>query len=247
MSPKVTDVIAYEIKKDIAERYFGFRKLIEEDKLDLADKIRQYVFILEKRISFDLIRIYFLLKDEEIIRDFLALIALDEKLFYDRYLISSNTIRKRVFEGIRTRGLTKSSRFKNLVMDCYDRLVIHSEQYRGKFEELKESQEIISEEIKLFYEKNDLGSILGFLRSLGDPSASQGMEGGMEVGMAQSLEKKMVIEPPESLDPYLPLVPPLPPLNAVKKDLKKLTGRAYRLHNLEALDFFTGKRPAAER
>ena len=61
----IDEVLSTEIKRDIAERYFSFRKLIEEDEMDLEEKIRQYSIILEKRISFDLIRIYILLKKEK--------------------------------------------------------------------------------------------------------------------------------------------------------------------------------------
>ena len=75
------EFLADEIKRDIAERYFGFRKLIEEDTIALKDKIKLHSFILEKRISFDLVRIYVLLKDENLIKEFLDLIGLHEELF----------------------------------------------------------------------------------------------------------------------------------------------------------------------
>ena len=116
------EALSGEVKKDIAERYFRFRKLIEDDKFDLSEKIRQYSFILQKRISFDLIRIYILLRDEDIIQAFLHLINLNEKLFYDTYLTESPSIAQRVFECQRFRGFTKSGRFKNYLIDCYENI-----------------------------------------------------------------------------------------------------------------------------
>ena len=151
MVVRIDEVLAYEIKKDIADRYFGFRKFIEEDKLDLESKIRQYSFILEKRISFDLVRLYILLKDEELILSFLDLTPFDENFFYDPYLMESQTIRQRVFEGIKIRGLFKSGRFENLFFDCYERLEDNTARYRSNFEELQEINETIAEEIKIFY------------------------------------------------------------------------------------------------
>ncbi|RJX34279.1 MAG: hypothetical protein C4531_04500 [Desulfurivibrio sp.] len=247
MKPDINEVIAYEIKRDIAERYFGFRKLIEQDKRDLEKEIRIHSFILEKRISFDLIRLYIILKDEELIDAFLALTALDKKQFYDPHFIQSTTIRNRVFEGIRVHGLTRSGRFHHLATDCYERLEMHSEQYRLKFDELKEARENIAEEIKVFYQQNDLGSIMGFLRSLGSSHKMGDLEGGMEIGMADSLEKKMAIAPLLPIEHYLPVIKPLPPLAHIARDLKKLLDRAYRLHDEESLDFLTSRKKSAQR
>ncbi|MDH3391299.1 MAG: hypothetical protein OEL85_05840, partial [Desulfobulbaceae bacterium] len=166
MTPNFEDIMAVELKKEIAERYFGFRKMIEEDELDLMQKMKYQISILEKRISFELIRIYVLLKDEALIQHFMELTGWEERLFYDPYITESETIRKKVFKGIKVRGLTKGGRFKNLVFDSYERLVEHVEHYRGDFEEIETTRETINEEIKLFYRKNDIGNIMGFLRSM---------------------------------------------------------------------------------
>ena len=69
MKTNFEDILAVELKREIAERYFGFRKMIEEDTLDLTEKIKFQLSILEKRISYELIRIYILLKnDRRIVR-----------------------------------------------------------------------------------------------------------------------------------------------------------------------------------
>ncbi|MFZ5776338.1 MAG: hypothetical protein ACOY3Z_12715 [Thermodesulfobacteriota bacterium] len=245
-SPDINDVLAYEIKKEIADRYFGFRKLIEEDKLDFVEKTRQYSFILEKRISFDLIRTYILLSTDELIHAFLDLTGLPEDLFYDPYLTQSANIRQRVFEGVHIHGLTLAGRFKNLAFDCYDRLEIHVGQYREKFAELVRYREEINEEIDVFYRNNDLGSIIGFLRTMGNHGKSGGMEGGMEVGMAQNLERSMRIDPQLPVENFLPLLPPLPPLDTIKADFKRLLDDAFRLHGKTLLGLLT-HHPAARR
>jgi len=234
--PNIQDVLSYEIKKEIADRYFGFRKLIEEDKLGLLDKIQQYSFILEKRISFDLIRIYILLHDESLIQDFLDLVNLEERLFYDSFLTHSQQIQERVFEGVRIRGLTRFGCFCNLVEDCYERLVFHAGRYREKYDELVELQANIDAEIKVFYRQNDFGSIMGFLHSLGDAGQSGGMEGGMEVGLLQELEKKMDIKAPPPIEHYLPPISSLPPHKGIARDMKRLLKEAYSQHDEVFLD-----------
>lgn len=242
MQPSITDVIAFEVKKEIADRYFGFRKLIEDDKLELSEKIKQHSFILEKRISFDLLRLYFLLKNEKLIQDFLALSGMEKRLFYDPQLTDSSTVLHRVFEGVRFRGFTRTGRFKNFGFDCYDRLVVNIDQYSKKIKELQAFQETISEQIRLFYKKNDLCVIMGFLRSLGDEKLCSGLDGGMEVGMAARFEEKMRIAPPFPIEQHLPIIPPLTPLNIVQRDMKKLIKLAYRSHDPELLKIFANKR-----
>lgn len=246
-SPDINEVLAYEIKKEIADRYFGFRKLIEDDKLDFAEKTRQYSFILEKRISFDLIRIYIVLKNEALIQRFLGLTGLPEDLFYDPYLTQSNTIRRRVFSGVRIHGLTHAGRFKNMLFDCYERLEVHVAEYRTKFDELKQYREEISEEIEAFYRKNDLGSIMGFLKTLGDPNKAGSMEGGLEVGMAGNLERKMRIEPPLPPEHYLPIIPPLPHLPTIRPVLKELIDAAYEDHGSELILLLSQKESTPPR
>ena len=46
MNPGFEDIIAIELKKEIAERYFGFRKMIEDDTLDLMQKMKYQLSFL---------------------------------------------------------------------------------------------------------------------------------------------------------------------------------------------------------
>ena len=45
MNHNVEDYLALELKREIAERYFGFRRMIEEDSLDLTEKIKYEIFL----------------------------------------------------------------------------------------------------------------------------------------------------------------------------------------------------------
>jgi hypothetical protein len=236
MQPTIEDILSYEIKKELADRYFGFRKLIEEDTLDLNEKIRQHSIILEKGICFELVRIYSLLKDEELINRFIGLTGWKERLYYDPYLTESPTIRKRVFQGHKKRGLTKAGRFKNLLLESYDRLVIQVDQYRQKMQELIENRELIDEEIKLFYRQNDIVTIMSFLRNLDISQTSGSIGGGSEAGLNDAYTEKMRVKPPLPIEQQLPIIPPLLRRPHIHRELKKLADRAYRLHGDHFLD-----------
>lgn len=230
MKNNVEDILAVELKREIAERYFGFRKMIEEDTLDLTEKIKYQLSILETRISYELIRIYILLKDEDLIHEFMKLTGWEEKLFYDPYITESPTIRKKVFKNIKIRGLTRAGRFKNLVFDAYERLAAHVEHYRENLEEVETSRETINAEIELFYRKNDIGNIMGFLRSIEGAGSEDSMGISPDAGSIDTFEHKMRIEKPPPIDPELINIPPLVPLPSISRELKKLIDKAYKLN-----------------
>ncbi len=231
METDIAKVLSYEIKKELADRYFGFRKLIEEDKEELSREIRFSSITIENKIVQDLARLYILFHDEQLIQDFLKLVGFDERLFFDPYLLESPTIRKKMFTEVKSRGLTRAGRFKNLVMDCYEMLLDDVDRYRETYAELLENQETIEEEIKLFYQKNDIGGILGFLRSLDGPApGSSTLQSVPQAGFTEDIEEKMQIRPPVPLEQQMSIIPPLVPLPQIKNKLKSLAEQAYHLH-----------------
>ncbi|MFP3984046.1 MAG: hypothetical protein ACLFV2_10200 [Desulfurivibrionaceae bacterium] len=225
--------ISYEVQKDIADRYFGFRRLIEQDIKDYGDKVLASSARLEQKIGFEMIRLYILLKDQQLIKEFFELAGLEQMIFYDPYLTESETIKKRVFKGQLTRGLTKKGRFFNMVFDTYHSLTEHIESYRRTLEELVEKREAIADEIKAFYEKNDLTTIMGFMRSLSDSNLYKAgsMEGGLNPLTGEQLDQKMKLQPPQHVEDLLPIIPRLPPLSDIKKQLKNIVNRAWRLQD----------------
>ena len=229
MDADIAKVLSYEIRKEVAERYFGFRKIIEEDSQDLQRQMRHQSRTAEQAVGHALTRIYILLGDEGLIHDFLQLVGLEEQIFYDPYLLESPTLRSRALEGMRGRGFTRAGRFKNLLLDSYQLLEESVTVYRQRFDELEENLATIKEEISIFYRKNDLGNIMSFFRSM-DYGGDSLLHGEILGGATDKLEATMRIVPPSPIEQSLPLIPPLMPLPSVKKQLKGLAARAFLLH-----------------
>lgn len=225
----IDQMLSIEVKKEIADRYFGFRKLIEDDIQMYDDQVLASFRSLEQKIGFDLVRLYILLKDSQLIHDFFQITGLDERLFYDPYITESPSIRKRVFAGRDVHGLTRNSRFRNMGMDSYEDLRHHVDEYRENLEQLRAEQETIAEEIKLFYQKNDLGTIMGFLRGLDGPGTAKSgpMEGGLTPNTGKSLDKKMKVRPPVPVENVLPAINQLPELGKIKAQFKTILDKAY--------------------
>lgn len=230
MTSDISQFLSFEIKKELADRYFGFRKLIEDDKADLEKDILSHHKTVGQKIVWDLNRIYIMLNDEKLISDFLSLTGLEEQLYYDPYILTSPTLRDRIFDGVKTKGLTASGRFTHLFMQTYEQLTQDVARYREKYAELLDDQETIEEEIKIFYRQNDIGTIMGFLRLMDTDSAHGAMEGAPENGFIDSMEKKMRLTPPVQVQTEIPRIPPLIPLPQIKKELKKLAKEAFDKH-----------------
>jgi len=197
--------LAFEVKKEIADRYFGFRKIIEEDSDAYQKDIIAGSLELEEKIGFDLVRLYVLLRDNALIDDLFRITGLGEILFYDQYVSKSPTIRKRVLADIPVHGLTRKRRFQNMFFDIYDSLEKHVAEYRQNILTLAEDQETIKEEINLFYKKNDISGIMLFLRGMDGvtPGSSGPMAGTINSDSAITMEERMRLQPPQPIEKIL--------------------------------------------
>ncbi len=220
--------LAFEVKKELADRYFGFRKIIEEDTNTYQKNVIASALELEERIGFDLIRIYVLLQNEDLIQDFFKLTGLGEVLFYDQYVNKSPTIRKQMLADIPIHGFTRKMRFSNLFFEIYDLLEKDVIDYRQRVLDLAMDQETIKEEINLFYQKNDITGIMLFLRGMdGSTSGSSGsMAGSIDGVSAISMEEKMRLQAPQPIEKLLPILPLIPPAQQIRKELKRLVNTA---------------------
>jgi len=224
----IDKVLAYEIKKDIAERYFSFRRLIEQDSASYLESVLQTSASFEAGIGLDLVRIYILLKDQDLIEKFQRLVNIPADLFFDPYICTSPTIRQRLFVGLRVKGFTRKRRFIRTFTEIYRRLRASTVSYRQTVEQLTEEHETIVEQIKLFYRKNDLNNILSFIRSLDHPESAYMLEGAPpNDGYRESMDSKMQITAPQSAASLLPDIPALPPLESISQELRLLAKSAF--------------------
>ena len=230
MDSDITDFLNLEIKRDLAERYFSFRKLIEEDSQALNEKIAAFV-LNEQKVAIDLTRIYILLHDPDLIWEFLSLSGLERDFYLDMYVRESPTIQARLFKDVKVWGLTWSGRFTKMFLACYEDLVVHVDAFREHYTQLVNRHGILAEEIDLFYRKNDISSIMGFLRGMDSGTGVGGqLEGAITSGFNESMEDKMRISLPQPLEKTLTLIPPLVPADQIKKELKNMATAALAFH-----------------
>ena len=234
MEEDVAKALAYQVKRELAERYFGFRRLIEEDSARYFQLIEETRKRFEERLAKELMRFYIMLRDKDLIDQFLKLLGLPKAYFYDQYLQASPDLQHELFKDLRPKGWTSKGKFKHLFLDTYYRLYELIQEYQETFQELVVEAEVINEEIRQFKEKFDLSEIIQFLKtfepspelaSLGHPSYRESVS---------TLEKKLElgkVPPPED---FLPEIKDLPPPEEIRAKLIKLAKEAWKRHPQES-------------
>ena len=236
MEQDIGKALTYQIKREIAERYFGYRKIIEEDRHALEAMIRDLRFLYEQKIGRDIVRIYVLLRDPDLIDEFLRFAGWEDRPFFDKYVAESATIMEQIFKDMEIHGWKSHSRFTNLFLDSYERLYLDTFEYRKKLDEVLEEAKIIDEEIRQFKEKFSLEEIMSFLRTLDRRDDLTGVLGeNLSEGKVEELPSRLDLAPVGDLEKLLPRVPELPVPNKAKSSLKNLANRTIKAHKEEVL------------
>ncbi|OAQ21185.1 hypothetical protein [Thermosulfurimonas dismutans] len=229
----LAESLVLEIKREIAERYFTHRKVIEEEIEDYGRKLKEFEKEEENLLK-ELIRLAYMLRDKNLLKRFEEITGVSLEPYYDEYILSSKNIRRRLFKELKSKGFTSKRKFIKLFEQTYKRLLEKNEAYRKKFDSLKTQAELIEQDIKEFNKEYDLGSIFSFLGSLGErvPSEIAGIEEKDKV--IESLGTQLQfpkIRPPEEKFVHLGT---LPSWKEVGSELLGLAKEAYRRHTGEA-------------
>jgi hypothetical protein len=225
----LSNILSFEVKKEIADRYFGFRKIIEEDTNLYKQNIIALSLDLETSIGFDLVRIYTLLHDNDLIRTFFSITGLSERLFFHCHINKSPVARKRILSTGKIHGLTRKSRFKNMFFDTYSDLHDHIIEYRSSLSQLTEDRDTIREQINIFYRKNDITGIMQFLRGLDSISTGEvaSLQPSPKADFHQGLDDKLRLTPPDPVEDLLPIIPAIPSLKIIRPAFKELLHTAW--------------------
>ncbi len=236
MEQDISKAMAYQVKREIANRYFGTRKLIEEDRAALEGMISGLRDFYETRLGIDLVRCYSILRRPELIDEFLAIIGWKGRPFYDEYIVESETIRHRLLHDMVSHGWMNQSRFVNLFLDSYRRLYKDAQEYMERLEDVLDELAVLKEEIRMFSDRFALDEIMGFLRTL---EAREDLTNILGENVASSqpsnLEAKLKVEPVDALEEAIIRIPALPSPDSISSSLKKLAQRAYKTGKESAL------------
>ncbi|MGB3226155.1 MAG: hypothetical protein WBB23_25430 [Desulforhopalus sp.] len=226
----LTKALTYEIKQDIAHRYFGFRKRIETESNQYLEKLQNVDQDYINGIQTDVQRMQCLLRKEALFLSFMKYTELPAAII--NFADPQAFIKCRLlFENLKGEGLTRKRRYRNLVYQTYNSLACNVAGYQHIFVKLEEEHEEICKEIDIFYRKNDLSGILNFLRALDNPDESRsGILYADGAGLASgNLDREMRITPPPPVSTRMHSLKQLLPLKEAKPMLNDLIKQAYPL------------------
>ncbi|MDK9705835.1 MAG: hypothetical protein OEL83_02185 [Desulforhopalus sp.] len=221
--------IAYEVKQEIASRYFGFRTRIERESEDFLARLKETGQELDARLRLDLCRMQFLLWEPRLFCDFLLLAGLPREYTLGLTKRQNTPLVKELFTAVRGKGFTRWRRFRRLATTIYLSLAEDIAAYYEAYLDLQEEHAEICEEIAIFERNNDLSDILCYLRNLdvSDSERSRLLPAGPTIHAGTSFEQDLRIPLPAPVDKVLTVLKLLPPLNEVDEQFTGLLKQAY--------------------
>ena len=231
------NAIAFEVKQEIADRYFGFRTRIENQAKEYLAKLRDTSKEFTSRIQLDLCRMQFLLREPSLFRSFLHLIDLPLEEAINLCSRQASPKGQELFLAMRGEGFTRWRRFRGLAMLVYRSLAENITTYRDIYLLLQEEHTEICTEIDKFQHQNDLCDILSFLRNLDCPDTDRlkFLHSSSALQPGEAFARDLRIVPPAPVTEAMILLKPPPPLKEIKEQLTELLKQALVRHDSSQL------------
>jgi hypothetical protein len=224
----IAAALAYQVKKEIAENYFGTRRELEEEREDLVSQAKrvQKIWVQEVQAPLDLIGE--LLLDSEIAKSFFALVGREglPLVVPDR---PDRTFSKAVEACPLPFALTSQAKYQALIFQLYGLAWGRSQPVLEKVRALEKKARLYNEDLAKFSLSYSLQEILAFIKAIEGSSELKGVLGeNTDPRAVPELEKKLMLKSldPSGLGPSE--VKPLPKLNQVRESLRSLVKQAFR-------------------
>lgn len=224
------NAIAFEVKQEIADRYFGMRSRIETRSRQYLEQLHHADKVLAEAIGFDLWRMRALFTAPQHFHSFLTLIDLPGEDAIDLcQRLTPPPGREELFRQLRGGGLTRRQRFRSLTTAVYCSLAKNIAAYNGEATLLEEEHQEICAEIERFRRQNDIADILSFLRTLDgdDADRRKHLHSSGTVQQSISLDQELRLVPPPAPATVLLPLRLIPPLSSIKNSFDTLLHEAY--------------------
>ncbi|MGP8051998.1 MAG: hypothetical protein ACLPYB_15490 [Desulfobaccales bacterium] len=224
-SDRVIDSLKVQIKKEIVDNYFADRVRLEEDQ-DLlrqgAESYRQEFEMLGRRFM----ALYQALGSEEGCRQLMKTLSLKVWPFYEAYVALPEPERQELLKDQSRRGLTAGRRFRNLILDLYERLYRDSDSLRESYEKILTRLKLTNEDIDKFNQSYDFGLLAAQIEALEGRNAT--ISGGLLSPEREELSTRMRFKRRQLTEAELPPPPRLPPLAEIKDRMLEMIPKIER-------------------
>jgi hypothetical protein len=216
---KALDALKVQIKKEIIDNYFAARVQLEEDNQALEAEVaayRQELASLSPLFS----ALYAALGQEAAIDRVMQILSLADWPFYEDFLQLPPTAREGLLKKYRGWAFTVWGRHLTMILDIYRDLAARCRDLKEQYDKTKIHLRLLNEDIQKFNDSFDFGLIAAQVEAMeghGEP-----IGGGLLSGEREELSTRMRFKRKKLTDEELPPPPALPPVEAVKGQIKAI-------------------------
>jgi hypothetical protein len=216
---KALDALKVQIKKEIIDNYFAARCDLEEDHSALDCEMADYRHDLANLSSL-FSAFYAALGREAAIDRVMQILSLADWPFYEDFKQLPSIAREGLLKKYRRWAFTAGGRQLNMVLDIYRDLTARCRTLKEQYDKIEIHLQILNEDIEKFNNSFDFGLIAAQVEAMeggGEPIC-----GGLLCGEREELSTRMRFKHKKLTDKDLPPPPALPPLEAVKGQIKTI-------------------------
>jgi hypothetical protein len=230
----ISAALAYQVKKEIAENYFGSRKVLEEEREDLTRQEGILEKAWEQEVLKILTQIYLLFIREEEGRAFLDLIKREDLIEPIKQSLKDQGINFSLRSCPLPFTLTAKGKYKNLIITLYQLARTSGDALGNEFQMLRKKMSLFNEELTNFTSCYNLSDILSLVHSFENRDDLKGVLGeNTDPRAVPLLEEKLRLRPLELGQRGEALLRPLPPMKEIQKPLKLLIDLTFQGHGPE--------------
>ena len=234
MPPKVGDIsaaLAYQVKKEIAENYFGSRKALEEEREDLLRQEKKLQEAWSRNVLPNLVRIGQSLVGEEERQAFLRLIQREDlQAIIQQELKASGDVSLTV-ECNLPFALTAKGKYKKMIYSLYQSAKAQGDELWNEFRSWQKKVSLFNEDLIKFTTCYNLSDILSLIHSFENRDDVKGILGeNTDPRTVPLLEEKLILRPINPGGEGEALGRPLPPLKEIQKALDLLLGLTFQAY-----------------
>lgn len=224
-SDRVLESLQVQIKKEIVDNYFADRVNLDEELDVLRQETESY------RKEFELLGRRFMalfqaLGSEAGCGLLMEVLGLKDWPFYESYCALPERERQELLKDQRRRGFTASRRFRNLILDLYERLYRDSILLWENYEKILSHLKLINEDIDKFNRSYDFGLLAAQIEAL--EGRSEVISGGLLSPEREELSTRMRFKPRQLTEAEMPPPPRLLPFDEIKDRLLQMISRIER-------------------
>ncbi|MEW6188213.1 MAG: hypothetical protein AB1585_21045 [Thermodesulfobacteriota bacterium] len=219
----ISAALAYQVKKEIAENFFGTRKILEEERCDLIGQRTEIIESWAERVQPLLRDLFRLLQEEEEGRSFLILIKREDLLPLFR---PPGDIRERPQTPMAcppSFALTARGKYRKWILALYQAAFSEAEALKERTQTLQKKTDLFNEDLKTFNASFNLTEVLSLINTLEGRDDLKGILGENSDPQAISLlEEKLALKPLDLSSAGPPFPPLLPAIEDIRKPLSLL-------------------------